>query len=58
MKDRRGIIMQYIKECRPQAIVQYEQYILQRNTKMKDKEDEEYYKLEDKWNISSSLLRS
>ena len=29
----------YIEECRPSVIVQYEQYILQKNTKMGGKEN-------------------
>ena len=46
----------YIKECKPSTIVQHEQYILQRNTKMRDKKDGDYYKLwgTRKWNFHHS----
>ena len=36
----------YIKECRPSAIVQYKQYILQKIQKWKEKIMETVYKLE------------
>ena len=48
----------YIKECRPSTIVQYEQYILQRNTKMEDRGDGGYYKLDgmENWNFRLEAL--
>ena len=55
LKRYRHVI--YIKECMSSTIVQYEQHILQRNTKMEDKEDGGYYKLEDNEKMEPLPLR-